>query len=168
MLPMMVYYFFLSLCCMLSGCGGPSAPNQTPMDNQDKKKLTFGSVLGDDFLKFGPGKKNQRTAAHAQANPHLWRAAIDTLSFMPLASADAVGGVITTDWYTSPDHPHERLKVSVLIVDKNLRSDAVKVYLYTQRKQGEWVNVPSDSTKAKDLEEIILKRARDLYIHTSP
>jgi len=57
-------------------------------------------------------------------NGYLWRATLDTLAFMPLASADPYGGVVITDWYVNPDKPDERFKATVYILDSRLRADA--------------------------------------------
>jgi hypothetical protein len=53
-------------------------------------------------------------------NSYLWRAAIDTVSFAPLLQADANSGVIITDWYTNPQSPAERVKLTVTILDQDL------------------------------------------------
>lgn len=60
-------------------------------------------------------------------NAYLWRAALETVSFAPLLQADSNGGVIVTDWYSSPRNPGERVKVTVSILDTDLRADAVRV-----------------------------------------
>ncbi len=51
-------------------------------------------------------------------NSYLWRASLDTLSFMPLLQTDSNGGVIVTDWYVNPQVPTERMKVTVSILDQ--------------------------------------------------
>ena len=58
-------------------------------------------------------------------NSYLWRASLDALSFMPLVQADSAGGVIVTDWYTNPSNPGERMKITVTILDRDLRRSAV-------------------------------------------
>jgi len=58
-------------------------------------------------------------------NGYLWRASLDTLAFMPLASADPYGGVIITDWYVNPERPEERFKCTVYILDSRLRADGL-------------------------------------------
>ena len=65
-------------------------------------------------------------------NSYLWHASLDTLSFMPLASADPFGGVIITDWYSAPDAPNERLKVTIYILDRSLRADGLKIAVFRQ------------------------------------
>ena len=59
-------------------------------------------------------------------NTYLWRAAIDTVSFAPLVQADSNGGVIVTDWFINPSSPNERVKLTVAILDQDLRADALQ------------------------------------------
>lgn len=96
-------------------------------------------------------------------NSYLWRAAVDTLSFAPLVTADSNGGVIVTDWYVNPRAPGERVKLTVSIVDQDLRADALKVAASRQVNQnGVWVDAPVAAATVQKLEDIILTRARDL------
>lgn len=96
-------------------------------------------------------------------NSYLWRASLDTLSFMPLLQADSAGGVIVTDWYTNPQTPAERMKVTVSILDQDLRADALRVVASRQVSQaGQWVDSAVSAATVQKLEEIILTKARDL------
>jgi hypothetical protein len=96
-------------------------------------------------------------------NAYLWRAALDTISFAPLLQADASGGVIVTDWYTNPKSPGERVKLTVAILDQDLRADALRVSGARQVNQnGAWVDAPLSAATVQKLEDIILTRARDL------
>ncbi len=96
-------------------------------------------------------------------NTYLWRAAIDTLSFAPLIQADSNGGVIVTDWYANPNTPGERVKLTVSILDQELRADALRVAASRQVSQaGSWVDAPVSAATVQKLEDIILTRARDL------
>lgn len=96
-------------------------------------------------------------------NSYLWRASLETLSFMPLTQADSSGGVIVTDWYTNPANPSERVKVSVSILDQDLRADALRVAASRQVQQnGTWVEAPVQAATVQRLEDIILTKARDL------
>jgi len=96
-------------------------------------------------------------------NSYLWRAAVDTLSFAPLVTADSNGGVIVTDWYTNPNSPGERVKLTVSIIDQDLRADALRVAASRQVNQnGTWVDAPVAAATVQKLEDIILTRARDL------
>jgi hypothetical protein len=96
-------------------------------------------------------------------NSYLWRAAIDTVSFAPLLQADANSGVIITDWYTNPRVPGERVKLTVAVLDQDLRADALRVSASRQVNQsGAWVDAPVTAATVQKLEDIILTRARDL------
>ncbi len=96
-------------------------------------------------------------------NSYLWRASLDALSFMPLLQADSSGGVIITDWYANPANPGERMKVTVSILDRDLRADALRVAASRQVAQGGiWVDAPVQAATVQKLEEVILTRARDL------
>lgn len=117
------------------------------------------------------GKKNARAAsAEAPArmatigvNTYLWRAALDTIAFIPLAQVDSNGGVIVSDWYASPQTPNERVKVTVTILDTELRADAIRVTAIRQTLAGSgWIDAPVRAGTVQKLEETILSRARDL------
>jgi hypothetical protein len=99
-------------------------------------------------------------------NGYLWRASLDTLAFMPLASADPYGGVILTDWYVNPEKPDERFKCTVYILDARLRADGLNVAVFKQNKNaaGEWIDAPSTSQTETDIENSILTRARQLKL----
>lgn len=96
-------------------------------------------------------------------NAYLWRASLDALSFMPMLQTDSAGGVIVTDWYANPSNPGERVKVSVTILDRDLRADALRVSASRQVAQGGgWVDAPVQAATVQRLEDIILTKARDL------
>ncbi|WP_409049797.1 DUF3576 domain-containing protein [Sphingomonas sp.] len=100
-------------------------------------------------------------------NAYLWKAAIDTVSFAPLVQADSNGGVIVTDWYANPNSPGERVKLTVSILDQDLRADALRVAASRQVNQaGAWVDAPVSAATVQKLEDIILTRARDLRRQT--
>ncbi|GBQ91046.1 hypothetical protein AA13595_3041 [Gluconacetobacter johannae DSM 13595] len=101
--------------------------------------------------------------ANSGVNAYLWRGAIDTLSFMPFASADAVGGVILTDWYTPPATKNERFKITAYILSRNLRSDAIRVSVFRQAlTDGQWMDTPVAPNTVSDITSKILTRARQL------
>ncbi|CAN5169515.1 DUF3576 domain-containing protein [soil metagenome] len=116
------------------------------------------------------GKKDRPKADLAAAtittigvNSYLWRATLDTVGFMPLLQTDSNGGVILTDWYANPNAPGERMKLTVSILDKELRADALQVGASRQVLQGgQWIDQPVQAATTQKIEEIILTRARDL------
>ena len=100
-------------------------------------------------------------------NSYLWHASLDTLSFLPLVSADPFGGVIISEWYVAPSSPNERLKVTVYIMDRSLRADGLKVVVFRQVKSGNaWQEATTSPDTAHKLEDSILTRARELRLAT--
>ncbi|THD57840.1 DUF3576 domain-containing protein [Phenylobacterium sp.] len=121
--------------------------------------------LGGD--KAGPKQMNNPdSAVQIGVNGYLWRATLDTLAFMPLASADPYGGVIITDWYAFPEKPNERFKITVYILDARLRADGLNLVVYRQTKDaaGAWIDAPATSQTETDLENAILDKARRLRL----
>ena len=126
------------------------------------------TVFGDGGL-FGSSKSLQDDdggGGGLGVNAYLWRASLDTLSFMPLSSADPFGGVIITDWYTSPDSPNERFKVTVYILDRRLRADGLRVTAFKQNLDvnNQWIPVTLSPSVTTDVENAILARARELRV----
>lgn len=98
-------------------------------------------------------------------NSYLWHATLDTLAFMPLASADPYGGVIITDWYSAPQSPDERMKLTIYILDRRLRADGLKVAVFRQtRSPTGWADAQVSPDMATKLEDAILTRARELRL----
>ena len=129
---------FLALTAPLVACGGK------------KEKAAVGNVAPARLTTIG-------------VNAYLWRASLDTIGFMPLAQVDSNGGVIITDWYATPQAPNERVKVTITILDTELRSDALKVTAIRQSLAGSgWIDAPVRAGTVQKLEETILSRARDL------
>lgn len=127
------------------------------------------SVFGEGGIQlFGGGRKRdpaEEGGGGIGVNSYLWRASLDTVSFMPLASADPFGGVIITDWYAPPETPGERFKVTVYILDRQLRADGIRVAVFKQRNgPAGWENAPVDEAVGRELENKILTRARELRI----
>ncbi|WP_051292012.1 DUF3576 domain-containing protein [Acetobacter nitrogenifigens] len=139
-----------ALALPLAGCSqGDKASDLTAPRNhlltEDR-----GATGGDDQLGGG-------------VNAYLWRGALDTLSFMPISSADAVGGFILTDWYAPPGAHGERFKITAYVLDKRLRSDALRVSVFRQIFQdGAWTDTPAAANTASDITSKILARARQL------
>lgn len=156
----------------LGGCAPGDGETQTyyPEKNQygtydpapqGNRQGVFG---GDGLAIFGGGnkKKTEEGGSGIGVNSFLWRATLDTISFMPLASADPFGGVIITDWYSPPQTPAERFKVTVYILDRALRADGLRVSVFRQARQGDdWVDQATAPATATNMENAILQRARE-------
>jgi hypothetical protein len=97
-------------------------------------------------------------------NSYLWHASLDTLSFLPLVSADPFGGTIITDWYAPPESPNERFKMSVYITDRDLHADGVHVSVFRQTRidASNWADAPVAAKTSVEVENAILTRAREL------
>src|SRR5690606_33046399 len=116
---------------------------------------------------FGAGGGGGSEEAGIGVNSFLWRASLDTLNFMPLASADPFGGVIITDWYSDPTTPNERFKATVYILDTRLRADALNVSIFRQQQvNGAWADAAVDPETEIQIENAILTRARQLRLST--
>ena len=128
---------------LLSACGGVKVP-----------------FTGDAK----PAKVNPQTGIGV--NAYLWRATLDTLSFMPLLTADPWGGVVNYDWYINPQTPNERFKATVFILDTRLRADALNVTVTKEVKDasGGWTAAPVAAQTETDLENAILTKARQLNL----
>ena len=166
----------LAALLALAGCSGADVqPNPTAPNYVGGPATAPGSGTGhqanSNLLKdlFGSGNKNAANAGSPIAvNAYLWRGTLDTLSFMPLASADPFGGIIITDWYSPPATPDERFKATAYILGRELRADAIKLSLFHQVYQdGRWVDAPVSLDTVGDIEAKILDRARQLRIETA-
>ena len=113
------------------------------------------------------GNSGESSQAGIGVNSYLWRASLDTLNFMPLASADPFGGVIITDWYSDPTTPTERFKATVYILDTRLRADALNVSIFRQQQvNGAWTDATTNPDTEIQIENAILTRARQLRLST--
>ena len=137
------------LCALvLAGCGGSS--------NDGMKDMDTGTSIASGSSRMTLG-----------VNSYLWHASLDTLSFLPLVSADPFGGVIISEWYVAPNSPDERLKVTIYIMDRALRADALKVVVFRQVRNGNvWQDATASPDTAHKLEDSILTRARELRLAT--
>ncbi|MGE0046629.1 MAG: DUF3576 domain-containing protein [Hyphomonadaceae bacterium] len=130
-------------------------------DGEDRGRLNLPFTNGDN------GNNAPVTQEGIGVNAFLWRATLDTLSFMPLASADPWGGVIITDWYVDPARPNERFKATVYILDTRLRADALNVSVFRQTNAGgSWVDATVSPDTGLQIENAILTRARQLRLST--
>ena len=146
------------LALSLTACG--TFGRDEPQVETDENRGLFGLGIfsrGDDTEQGGP--------AQIGVNGYLWRASLDTLAFMPLASADPYGGVIITDWYAAPEAPNERFKATVYILDTRLRADGLNVQVFKQLAVGGvWTDATPSPQTETDLENAILTRARQLRL----
>jgi hypothetical protein len=166
----------LPLGLAMAGCGGDTASQTREVErdeyNTDSKReqllrATSAAGTSGGITLFGGGtEKGQDSGAGGGGlgvNAFLWRATLDTLSFMPLASADPFGGVIITDWHAPGGVSNERFKATAYVLGRQLRSDGVRISLFRQvRGPGGWVDAPISTATAAELEDKVLTRAREL------
>ncbi len=138
--------------------------DSTPYGNVEQR----GSVFGDQGLFYDTKPENPEGGGGGGGgigvNSYLWRASLDTVSFMPVNSADPFGGVIITDWHSLPETPRERFKMNVYILGRTLRADGVRVSVFRQVQDpyGTWQDAPMEQNAGIKVEDAILTRARQL------
>ena len=162
----------LGAALTLSACGfaapNPTNPNTLGVGGPDDPSTGKIGGSGNGLLSFGGNKDKNGSGSGAGGggigvNAFLWRGALDTLSFLPLTSADPFGGVIITDWYTPADAQGERFKATAYILGRELRSDGIRVSVFRQVAQGgRWVDAPVSAVTQGELEKKVLERARRL------
>lgn len=160
--------FAITLLFILQACSGANMePAGERQDTKRQRAEARGKLTGDEGgMTFGGPKKPEEGAGAIGVNSFLWRATLDTLSFMPLSSADPFGGTVITDWYEDPKTPGERFKVNALILDRSLRADGIKVSVFKQKSgPGGWRDQQVDEATARKLEDTILTRARQLKVN---
>lgn len=128
--------------------------------------IALGACGGRVAHPFAGASARAAPASAIGVNGYLWRATLDTLAFMPLASADPYGGVVITDWYVNPEKPDERFKATVYILDSRLRADGLNVTVFKEMSNGAggWVTSPTAAQTSTDIENAILTRARQLRL----
>lgn len=164
-----------SLATLLVACSqvpvepAPQPIGGTARDQEERER--FGTFTGQDGITLFSTRRAERNGGGGVGggigvNAFIWQATLDTIDFIPLASADPFGGLIITDWYQSVDAPGERLKLHVQIRDSALRADAVRVSVFRQvrSEEGDWLDAPVEARTARSIEDYILTRARELRV----
>jgi hypothetical protein len=151
----------------------PYHPRAAATDNYTLMNVLFGGNSNNNS-KTNSNSSNAPSngggpATGVGVNTYLWHASLDTVSFMPLASADPFGGVIITDWYSPAESQGDRFKLNVLILGRELRADAVRCTVFRQKRDasGQWADAPVDAKTGVDLENSILTRARQMRLSTA-
>ena len=157
-------FVVLSAVLLLAACGSDRGSS-----DEGPANLGFSLFGGPSVVQPAADNGQPVVASNGQlgVNGYLWTASLDTLKFMPLASEDASGGVIITDWYSVPEVPNERVKVNVYILDKRLRADGIRVSVFRQTRpnaNGNWAAAGVNPDTATKLEDAILSRARQLRL----
>jgi hypothetical protein len=156
----------------VAGCSNADPETVYPRSKPLESGGTYAqseSVFGEQGLNLFGGSSAPESGAGSSGigvNSFLWRASLDTMSFMPLISADPFGGVIITDWYAPSESPGERVKITVYILGRDLRADGVRAAVFRQRRDagGDWVDAAVEKRTQVELEDAILTRARQLRV----
>ena len=147
----------------------PATDKKLAMDDAQNRLMTGGGLFGKkaSINLLGGDENSQQTSVGMglPINPFLWRASIETISFMPLASTDPFAGTIITDWYTAENSLGERCKLNIFINGADMKTDNLKVSSFCQSlKDNQWVNSPSNSEDNIKLENAILNKAKKLKL----
>ena len=144
------------------------------MQDAETRLQTGGGLLGKGGISLGGilGNNEENNVSSStiamSVNPFLWRAALETINFMPLNSADQVGGIIITDWYSTENNQQERCKLNIFITGKRLKTENLKVTSFCQEFKSEmWVNVKTEKENNVKIENAILNKAKKLKLQSS-
>ncbi|MBR0672638.1 DUF3576 domain-containing protein [Neoroseomonas soli] len=160
----------LGVAALLGACGSDSVREvgRNEYTAGSGRERVAGRLTGQDdgIVLFGTSRTRPEDSAGGGGlgvNAYLWRATLDTLAFMPLASADPFGGVIITDWYSPPGAGAERFKATAYVMGRQLRSDGVRISIFRQVRQGNnWADALVAPATGAELEDRVLARAREL------
>ena len=158
----------LLLALVTANCSGSGIAKTSGNEVPRSRSAADGRADYDpqrDGLRVGSLFGSRAAPSGLPVNALLWRASLDTLSVIPLVSVDTFGGSIISDWHTNPDDPSRRIKVSVFVLDQELRSDGIRAEVHVQQRAGgssEWTDAGRDKDLAVKLEELILTRAREI------
>ena len=144
------------------------------MQDAETRLQTGGGLLGKGGISLGGilGNNEENNVSSStiamSVNPFLWRAALETINFMPLNSADQVGGIIITDWYSTENNQQERCKLNIFITGKRLKTENLKVTSFCQEFKSEmWVNIKTEKENNVKIENAILNKAKKLKLQSS-
>lgn len=147
----------ISKVLLLAGASAVLAACGTGGNKSTGRDLPLASVI--------LGGKDQAQAS--TVNRYLWTASLETLDFLPMKAADPIAGLILTDWYQNPEAPDEQFKVDVYILDSALRADGLRVSVFRQERNpdGSWRDAGVNPATAREIENAILSRARQLRLN---
>ena len=155
---MMRILFVLAFIFALTSCSGVG---QAPAEEKGPGSfLTGKDSKGINLLELG---ETSNSETGLPVNALLWRASLDIASSIPLDDIDTFGGTIVTEWYQLNENNVERIKLAIFVLDRELRSDGIRVVVYVQKRDGsDWRDEGTDSEMGARLEELILTRAREI------
>jgi len=153
----------IGFALILTACGYiETSPYEEPKDRKDIGSIITGKSEAGISLSDVINPKSSGTGS-MPVNAILWRAALDTVSVIPIDDIDTFGGTILTEWYPHPANADQRIKIAVFVIDRELRADAIRVLVYVQQNQGSnWTDIGQDADFARRMEDLILTRAREI------
>ena len=151
-------YLLIPLFIFLIGCS--SIKPGTPVKEEENVSVFTGKAGGIKLSDFG---SKSEADSSIPVNAIAWRAALDIAALLPLSEVDTFGGTIVTEWYSMPSRPDERIKLTIFIIGRELRSDSVSVRVHVQKRSADgWSDAARDEAFASRIEDLILSRAREL------
>ncbi len=151
--------------------GGTAEKDRLALADAENRLRSGGGLLGKKGLSLGDINKSEKTTTAAigfPINPYLWKGSLETIDFMPLASADPFAGIIITDWYTSQSAPSERCKINIFIRGVEMKTDNLKVNSFCQSLlNGQWVDIKNNMDNDAKLENAILNKAKKIRLSQS-
>ena len=151
-------YLLIPLLALAVGCSNISPG--TAVEEEQPASLLTGKPGGIKLSDFGSQSEPDTSMP---VNAIAWRAALDIASLVPLADVDTFGGTIVTEWYSLADRPDERIKLTIFVVGRELRSDSISARVHVQRRRADgWGEAVRDEALARQIEDLILARAREL------
>ena len=152
--------FSFAILILLAACSNLKTSTENPHLEPEPVSILTGKTGGTKVLDFGSGNDQNDSMP---VNAILWRAALDIASFVPLDDVDTFGGSIITEWHQFQTNPDQRLKLIIFVVGRELRSDAIQVQAHVQKRDGEeWISAGRDEPLGRNIENLILTRAREV------
>ena len=151
--------------------GGSPEKEQLALADAQNRLRSGGGLLGKKGLSLGDINKSEKTTTATiglPINPYLWKGSLETIDFMPLASADPFAGIIITDWYAVQSTPNERCKINIFIKGYEMKTDNLKVNSFCQSlSNGRWVDIKNNIDDDAKLENAILNKAKKIRLSQS-
>ena len=157
---MFKYLLFIAVL-FVTACSSTVPQNASTKKHKDGSFLTGRSETGITLEDIS--RTSNKSSSGIPVNALLWRASLDIASILPIDDIDVFSGTLITDWYSLPSQPGEQIKLAIFVLDKELRSDAIRVVVYVESLIGDvWQDAGIDKELATKLEGLILTRAREL------
>ena len=157
-----IILLFISLFLTQSACQALKPKKVSAKDFPPDPRARVEKNLNEGKgFRFMGNPKTGTNYEFASSNP-LWRAALDTLDFMPLVSANYSGGIVVTDWYSENSSPNESVKISIRFLTNEIRSDALDINVFLKKCSTDSSNcsISKDNNDlVADLNLSILKKA---------